>query len=81
MSGDWNLSSESIAVPVWGLDAGEYNYTIEVSDFAGNTAVDTVMVAVQPPDIFAGPTPYILIAGVIVLLVVVAVAYRKLLSR
>ncbi|MFW9912782.1 MAG: hypothetical protein ACFFEU_09935 [Candidatus Thorarchaeota archaeon] len=81
MSGDWNSSSESIAVPVWGLDAGEYNYTIEVSDFAGNIAVDTVMVAVQPLDIFAGPTPYLLIAGVIVLLVIVAVAYRKLLSR
>jgi hypothetical protein len=81
MSGDWNSSSESIAVPVWGLDAGEYNYTIEVSDFAGNTAVDTVVVTVQPPDIFAGPMLYILIAGAGILIIVVVVGYRRLSSR
>jgi hypothetical protein len=38
ISGDWNSSSESITVLVWGLDAGTYNYTIMVSDFAGNSA-------------------------------------------
>ncbi|MFX1439023.1 MAG: hypothetical protein ACFFFD_02160, partial [Promethearchaeota archaeon] len=81
MSGDWNSSSESIAVPAWGLSAGEYNYTIVVSDFAGNTAVDTVMVTVQAPDIFAGPMLYIMIAGAIVLILIVAVVFRKLSSR
>jgi hypothetical protein len=81
MSGDWNSSSESLVVSVSELIAGEYNYTIEVSDFAGNTAVDTVMVTVQAPDIFAGPMLYIMIAGVIVLIIIVAVAFRKLSSR
>jgi hypothetical protein len=81
MSGDWNSSSESISVPVWGLDAGEYNYTITVSDFAGNTALDTVIVVVQPVDIFAGPWPYIMIAGAGVLIIIVAFAFRRLSSR
>ncbi|MFW9888243.1 MAG: Ig domain-containing protein [Candidatus Thorarchaeota archaeon] len=81
MSGDWNSSSESITVPVWGLEAGEYNYTVEVSDFAGNTASDTVIVSVQAPDIFAGLWPYILIAGAGILIIIVVVAYRKLSSR
>jgi hypothetical protein len=81
MSGDWNSSSESITVDVGGLDAGEYNYTIEVSDFAGNTAMDTVMVTVQAPNIFSGPMLYILIAGAGVIIIVVVVGIRKLSSR
>ncbi|MFX0053294.1 MAG: hypothetical protein ACFFAX_14955 [Promethearchaeota archaeon] len=83
MSGAWNSSSESIAVPVWGLDAGEYNYTIEVSDFAGNTASDTVIVSVQPPDVI--PNPWllfsILIAGAGIIIIVLVVVFRKLSSR
>ncbi|MHA1938099.1 MAG: hypothetical protein ACXACD_17860 [Candidatus Thorarchaeota archaeon] len=81
MSGDWNSSAESIVVPVWGLSAGEYNYTIEVTDFAGNTATDTVIVSVQAPDIFASPWLYVFIAGAAVLIIVVVVVYRKLSSR
>ena len=81
MSGDWNSSSESITVPVWGLDAGEHNYTIWVSDFAGNTASDTVMVSVQPLDLFQGSLPYILIAAAGALIIIVVIAYRKLSSR
>ncbi|MFW9967528.1 MAG: hypothetical protein ACFFEA_10280, partial [Candidatus Thorarchaeota archaeon] len=81
ISGDWNSSSESITVPVWGLDAGEYNYTIEVSDFAGNTATDTVIVSVQALDIFAGSWPYIVIAASGILIIIVVIAYRRLSSR
>lgn len=81
MSGDWNSSSESIAVPVWGLDAGIYNYTIEVSDFAGNIATDTVIVSVQQVDIFPDTWLYIVIAGAGILVIVVLVVYRKISSR
>jgi hypothetical protein len=81
MSGDWNSSSESITVAVSGLAAGEYNYTIEVSDFAGNIGVDTVIVTVQAPDIFAGPMLYVLIAGAGIVIIIVVVAFRKSSSR
>ncbi|MHA2118196.1 MAG: hypothetical protein ACW98J_04680 [Candidatus Thorarchaeota archaeon] len=77
ISGDWNSSSESITVLVWGLDAGQYNYTIVVSDFAGNTATDTVMVSVQPPDIFDNTLLVIILMSAGVLFVVVAFGYRR----
>ena len=79
-SGDWNSSSESITVFVWGLDAGEYNYTIMVSDFVGNSATDTVIVSVQPVDPLSGSWPYIVIALSGVLIIIVVFAYRKLSS-
>jgi hypothetical protein len=80
MSGDWNSSSESITVLVWGLDAGEYNYTIVVSDFAGNTASDTVLVNVQPADIIDTALLTVIIMGAGIVIVIVAFGYRRLSS-
>ena len=47
-SGAWNISGEVIVVNVDGHTAGEYNYTIIVSDFRGNIATDEVVVRVDP---------------------------------
>jgi hypothetical protein len=41
-------SGSSIVVSVDGLSAGEYNFTIVVSDIAGNLAKDTVILTVTP---------------------------------
>jgi hypothetical protein len=46
-SGDWNGSAITISVD--GLSAGNYNYTLVVTDIGGNTATDTVMVTVTAP--------------------------------
>jgi parallel beta-helix repeat protein len=50
-TGDWNSSVESITVNVDGLSAGEYNYTVVLTDEGGNSVSDTVMVVVTE-----GPT-------------------------
>jgi peptide/nickel transport system substrate-binding protein len=46
-SGAWNSSSETISISVDGLDIGEYNYTLEVTDIGSNTAANSVMVTVN----------------------------------
>jgi hypothetical protein len=80
ISGDWNSSSESINVPVWGLEAGQYNYTIVVSDFAGNTAMDTVMVSVQSVDVLDIAFLVVVLMGAGIVIVIVAFGYRRLSS-
>ncbi|MGY5880135.1 MAG: S8 family serine peptidase [Candidatus Thorarchaeota archaeon] len=45
-SHDWSLPLASIIVSVDGHSAGEYNYTIVVTDVGGNTASDSVTVTV-----------------------------------
>ena len=42
------VSSSPIIINVDGLSVGTYTYLIIVSDFAGNTAYDTVVVTVNP---------------------------------
>jgi hypothetical protein len=47
-AGSWNATGELIVVNVDGHTAGEYNYTIIVSDFRGNIATGEVEVRVHP---------------------------------
>ncbi len=78
LSGHWNSTSENIIVNVDGHEVGEYNYTIIVSDVAGNTASDEVIVTVQAPEIFGNLViiAAILVAGVAVAIVVAVVRRR-----
>jgi parallel beta-helix repeat protein len=46
--GAWNSTTEVIEVPVDGLSAGSYNYTIIVTDEGANFATDSVFVTVNP---------------------------------
>ena len=75
-SGAWNSSGEAIAVNVDGHTAGEYNYTLIVSDFRGNTAADEVEVRVH-----SSPSlPYITViifAGVVIVVAVAIVSSRR----
>jgi hypothetical protein len=70
-SGAWNATGEQIVVNVDGHVAGEYNYTLIVSDFRGNTAADEVDVRVHP----SSGLPYnlILIIGIGVTVLVLAI--------
>ena len=45
-AGDWNSTSDQVTVIVDGLDVGAHNYTIIVTDIAGNIATDEVIVSV-----------------------------------
>ena len=45
-TGTWNSTSELFTISVDGHETGTYNYTLEVTDFAGNRATDEVMVTV-----------------------------------
>jgi parallel beta-helix repeat protein len=55
--GAWNSSTESITVSVDGLAAGEYNYTIVLTDQGGNSVSDSVIVVVtEPPTTPTTPT-------------------------
>ncbi|MHA1909759.1 MAG: hypothetical protein ACW98Y_20855, partial [Candidatus Thorarchaeota archaeon] len=47
-SGSLNDTSESLTVFVDGLAVGTHNYTLLVTDLIGNSAVDTVIVTVNP---------------------------------
>ncbi|MDF1537314.1 MAG: hypothetical protein P1Q69_00195 [Candidatus Thorarchaeota archaeon] len=49
-AGQWNTTSETITISVDGLEAGTYNYTIVVTDLAGNFLSDTVLVSVAEVD-------------------------------
>jgi hypothetical protein len=56
-TGGWNSSVESITVDVDGLAAGEYNYTVVLTDQGGNTVSDTVIVVVTEPATTPTTTP------------------------
>ena len=76
-SGSWNMTSEAITVVVDNLEPGGYNYTLVVYDVRGFSISDEVMVtvALQAPTIL----PLVLISVVAggVILVIVAVVYRR----
>jgi hypothetical protein len=77
-AGDWNSTSEQVTVLVDGLVTGVRNYTIIVTDIAGNTATDEVIVSlviiVGPPISFWGPLAFV--AAVAILLVLVKLRKR-----
>jgi hypothetical protein len=50
-SGSWNSSSETITVSLEGLLPGVWNYTLVLTDIAGNVVVDMVFVTVLPVQI------------------------------
>ena len=75
VSGAWNTTGETIVVNVDGHTAGEYNYTIVVSDFRGNTATDEVEVRVHP---YAGsPLIYIVVIAVAIVAIVIVIIGLK----
>lgn len=45
-SGPWNSSSETISVPLEGLNLGQYNFTLYIYDDEANSAVDTVWITI-----------------------------------
>jgi len=76
VSGAWNTTGETIVVNVDGHTAGEYNYTIVVSDFRGNTATDGVEVRVHPYP--GSPLIYIVVVAVaIVGIVIVLIGLKR----
>ena len=76
-SGAWNNPVESISIDLDNLDVGEYEYTIIVTDKAGNSAFDTVDVVINEDPLIVY-LPYILLfASVVVIVLVGVVLYRR----
>ncbi|MFW9961209.1 MAG: hypothetical protein ACFFDV_09330 [Candidatus Thorarchaeota archaeon] len=75
VSGAWNATGEVIVVNVDGHTAGEYNYTIVISDFRGNTATDEVEVRVHPSQ--GSPLTYIIVIAVAIVGVVIVIVGLK----
>ena len=76
-SGAWNSSGEAISVNVDGHTAGEYNYTLIVSDFRGNTAADEVDVRVHPSSGQLYITIIIIGVAIVVIAIVIAASRRR----
>jgi len=75
-SGSWNSTGEIVSISVDELPAGEYNFTLTVSDESGNTASDIVSVTITgaPMDTIV---IIIMIGGVAVVLIVGAIVCRR----
>ncbi len=73
------VSGEIVHISIDGMDPGTYNFTIVITDAAGNSGSHTVIVAVQGPANNLGDvTIYVVIAGGLVACVaLVAVGVRK----
>lgn len=67
-SGSWNSSSETITVSLEGLLPGVWNYTLVLTDMAGNVVVDTVFVTVLPAATTSQVQPWD-VSGMIVMVV------------
>ncbi|TFH07119.1 MAG: hypothetical protein E4H14_09235 [Candidatus Thorarchaeota archaeon] len=55
-SGPWDSSPNTIEVSIDTLSVGVYNFTLIITDEAGNSAVDTVFVTVTPDYFTEAPT-------------------------
>lgn len=86
-TGLWNSSSETIFINLDGLAVGTYNFTCVVSDEAGNSVSDTVIVTVdtEPTSPTTTPEPtdenpltlYIIMTGGVLVIIVVCLMMRK----
>lgn len=74
-SGSWNSTGDTISVSVDGFPAGEYDFTLTVSDESGNTASDVVIVTVTPT--IDTIVIIIMIGGVAVVIIVGAIVCKK----
>lgn len=76
--GYWNSTSEQVTILVDGLDVGVHNYTITITDIAGNTGTDEVFVTVVlVPEPLIPTWGLLALAGAAVILVVVVVIWRR----
>jgi len=75
--GYWNSTSEQVTILVDGLDIGVHNYTIIITDIAGNTGTDEVIVTVVPVPGPLIPTWGLLALAGAAVIVVVGVVNRR----
>ena len=76
--GYWNSTLEQVTILVDGLDVGVHNYTITITDIAGNTGTDEVFVTVVlEPEPLIPTWGLLALAGAAVILVVVVVIRRR----
>jgi hypothetical protein len=76
--GYWNSTSEQVTILVDALDVGVHNYTITITDIAGNTGTDEVFVTVVlVPEPLIPTWGLLALAGAAVILVVVVVIRKR----
>jgi len=76
--GYWNSTSEQVTILVDALDVGVHNYTITITDIAGNTGTDEVFVTVVPvPEPLIPTWGLLALAGAAVIIVVIVVIRKR----